>query len=273
MKTLRWDTVHDLPPDVDGKTRLVPPRTESRNQLKRLYAQQNWTELLEQADLMFSSGVSHFLLDILWYLHPALTSAGVPWDWWTAVIRQDRALLLERLPGLENLAWNDGSPVADGVTRNWIAQQVMLREDGAALAGKAAVPTERHTVRRRGDAQLDSAAGHDAGRRRMAVRRRGDAQLDSAAGHDAGRRRMACGESRCTDRRRHKRRTGAGAGSAGDGRQSGRGSGAGLDTDPSGHHHGTPAPVIAVRAWKRRWAGYRPVRASPRHASACYCDC
>ena len=145
MKTLRWDTVHELPPDVDGKTRLAPPRTESRNQLKRLYAQQNWTELLEQADLMFSTGVSHFWLDIQWYLHQALTKAGVPWDRWTAVIRQDTALLLERL-----------------------------------RAGKSGIE-RRHTVRRRGDAQLDSAAGHDAGRRRM-----------------------ACGESRCTDRRRHK---------------------------------------------------------------------
>ena len=82
MKTLRWDTVHELPPDVDGKTRLAPPRTESRNQLKRLYAQQNWTELLEQADLMFSTGVSHFWLDIQWYLHQALTKAGLPWDRW-----------------------------------------------------------------------------------------------------------------------------------------------------------------------------------------------
>ena len=145
MKTLRWDTVHELPPDVDGKTRLVPPRTESRNQLKRLYAQQNWTELLEQADLMFSTGVSHFWLDIQWYLHQALTKAGVPWDRWTAVIRQDLALLLERLPGLENLAWNDGTPFADEVTRNWIAQQVMMREDGAWLAGKAAVPTDDAT--------------------------------------------------------------------------------------------------------------------------------
>ncbi|MGS8431562.1 type VI secretion system tip protein VgrG [Escherichia coli] len=51
-------------------------------------------------------------------------------------------LLLERLPGLENLAWNDGTPFADEVTRNWIAQQVMMREDGAWLAGKAAVPTD-----------------------------------------------------------------------------------------------------------------------------------
>lgn len=142
MKTLRWDTVHELPPDVDGKTRLSPPRAESRNQLKRLYAQQNWTELLEQADLMFSTGVSHFWLDLQWYLHQALAKAGAPWDRWTTVIRQDLALLLERLPGLENLAWNDGTLFADEVTCNWIAQQVMAREDGAWLVGKALSPTD-----------------------------------------------------------------------------------------------------------------------------------
>lgn len=57
----------------------------------------------------------------------------------------DLAQLLERSPGLENLAWNDGTPFADEVTRNWIAQQVMMREDGAWLAGKAAVPTDDAT--------------------------------------------------------------------------------------------------------------------------------
>ncbi|ELW2865644.1 type VI secretion system protein TssA [Salmonella enterica] len=133
MTSLRWDTVHELPPDADGKTRLAPPRTESRNQLKRLYAQQNWTELLEQADRMFSEGVCHFWLDIQWYLHQALGKAGAPWDKWTAVIRQDLALLLERLPGLETLAWSDGTPFADEVTRNWITQQVLQQNEGAWL--------------------------------------------------------------------------------------------------------------------------------------------
>lgn len=71
MKTLRWDTVHELPPDVDGKTRLAPPRTESRNQLKRLYAQQNWTELLEQADLMFSTRRQPFLAG-----YPVVSASG-----------------------------------------------------------------------------------------------------------------------------------------------------------------------------------------------------
>lgn len=40
---------------------------------------------------MFSTGVSHFWLDIQWYLHQALAKAGAPWDRWTAVIRQDGA--------------------------------------------------------------------------------------------------------------------------------------------------------------------------------------
>lgn len=142
MKTLRWDTVHELPPDVDGKTRLSPPRTEARNQLKRLYTQQNWTELLEQADRMFGEGVCHFWLDIQWYLHQALGKAGPPWDRWTSVVRQDLALLLERLAGLEQLAWSDGSPFADDVTRNWIAQQVIPRDEGAWLAGGAALSGE-----------------------------------------------------------------------------------------------------------------------------------
>ncbi|EJX0633955.1 type VI secretion system protein TssA [Salmonella enterica] len=146
MKTLRWDTVHELPPDADGKTRLAPPRTESRNQLKRLYAQQNWTELLEQADRMFSEGVCHFWLDIQWYLHQALGKAGAPWDKWTAVIRQDLTLLLERLPGLETLAWNDGTPFADEVTRNWIAQQVLKQEESAWLTGAPVTPAESSDV-------------------------------------------------------------------------------------------------------------------------------
>ena len=145
---------------------------------ERLYAHYHWPEYVEIVDggtqglnlLGYVESASHLLiLDAIDYgLEPGTlrTYAGeripaylsakkmslhqnsfseVPWDRWTAVIRQDLALLLERLPGLENLAWNDGTPFADEVTRNWIAQQVMMREDGAWFAGKAAVPTDDAT--------------------------------------------------------------------------------------------------------------------------------
>ncbi|CNI02934.1 ImpA domain-containing protein [Yersinia kristensenii] len=131
IKSVRWDTVHQSPPlDVSGRTRLVPPRPEYRALLKRLYLQQNWLELLEQAESIFAEGVNHFWLDVQWYLHQALSKAGAPFDGWAACITQDLRLLLTRLPGLEGLCWSDGTPFADEVTLGWINQQVLESVSG-----------------------------------------------------------------------------------------------------------------------------------------------
>lgn len=126
MKVVRWDTIHQLPPQNNqGCTRLSPPRTEARAQLKRLYLQQSWGELAEQADKLFAVGVNHFWLDVQWYLYQALTKLPAPWDGWSEIIKDDLKQLLNRLPDLENLSWEDGSPFADEVTLNWIKQHVL----------------------------------------------------------------------------------------------------------------------------------------------------
>ncbi|MEQ2027094.1 type VI secretion system protein TssA [Xenorhabdus szentirmaii] len=126
MKSVRWDTIHQSPPqDTQGCTRLAPPRIDARAQLKRLYMQQSWGELLEQADRLFSEGVNHFWLDVQWYLYQGLSKSGAPWDGWADIIKQDLKQLLLRLPGLEKLAWNDGTPFADDVTLGWISQKVL----------------------------------------------------------------------------------------------------------------------------------------------------
>ncbi|EOX6949617.1 MAG: type VI secretion system protein TssA [Klebsiella michiganensis] len=125
IKTVRWDTVDLIPPlDSRGRTRLIPPKPEYRAQLKRLYLQKNWTELVEQASQMFCEGVNHFWLDLQWYLWQGLSHAGHPWDAWADSVLLDLRLLLQRLPGLEGLAWNDGTPFADEVTTAWIAEKV-----------------------------------------------------------------------------------------------------------------------------------------------------
>lgn len=140
MKCVRWDTVHQLPPlDAAGRTRLIAPRADYRAQLKRLYLQQSWQELLEQADGMFIESVNHFWLDVQWYLYQALTKSPPPGDSWAEIIKQDLRLLLLRLPGLEGLAYSDGTPFADEVTQNWITQQVLdtpadWRNDPASAA-------------------------------------------------------------------------------------------------------------------------------------------
>ncbi|MFZ4835375.1 type VI secretion system protein TssA [Rouxiella sp. Mn2063] len=130
MKSVRLDTLHELPPlAADGRTRLAPPKPENRALLKRLYLQQSWLELLEQTDSLFAQGVNHLWLDLQWYIHQALTKAGSPHDRWAEIIKQDLHGLLTRLPGLEGLAFNDGVPFADEVTLNWINQQVMTSSD------------------------------------------------------------------------------------------------------------------------------------------------
>jgi len=125
MKAARWDLVTQLPAlDASGRTRLLPPKGDYRAQLKRLYLQQSWTELVEQVDVMFTEGGNRFWLDLQWYLWQGLSRAGAPWAQWAEYILSDLKLLLKRLPGLETLAWNDGTPLADEVTLNWIAEKV-----------------------------------------------------------------------------------------------------------------------------------------------------
>jgi len=125
MKTIRWDTVDQIPPlDSNGRTRLVPPKPECRAQLKRLYLQKNWIELVEQADQMYCEAVNHFWLDLQWYLWQGLRHAGQPWESWSDAIIYDLRVLLKRLPGLEQRAWNDGTPFADDITLGWIKEEV-----------------------------------------------------------------------------------------------------------------------------------------------------
>lgn len=125
MKAVRWDTVGQLPAlDASGRTRLSPPKPEQRAQLKRLYLQQSWVELVELAGSLFCDGGNRFWLDLQWYLWQGLTRAGQPWDGWATYIISDLKLLLARLPGLEQLAWNDGTSFADDVTLSWIAEKV-----------------------------------------------------------------------------------------------------------------------------------------------------
>jgi type VI secretion system protein VasJ len=125
MKSLRWDTVHAAPlQDASGKTRLAPPRGEYRAQLKRLHLQQNFSELLDLVERIYAEGVNHFWLDLQWYLYQALSKQPAPQDSWADIAKRDLGMFLERLPGLEALCWNDGSPLADEVTREWISQHV-----------------------------------------------------------------------------------------------------------------------------------------------------
>lgn len=142
MKSLRWDTVHQVPPqNAQGITRLAPPRGEYRAHLKRLHLQQNWSELIDQVEQMYAEGVNHFWLDLQWYLHQALSKSAEPYKSWADMVKHDLAMLLQRLPGVELLCWSDGSPFAEETTREWINQQVSGNRPEQWLPAAAPAPS------------------------------------------------------------------------------------------------------------------------------------
>jgi type VI secretion system protein VasJ len=159
MKTLRWDTLETLPPlGAQGHTRLAPPRPDYRAQLRRLYLQHAWSELLELAERVYAEGVNHFWLDLQWYLFQALSKQPEPQAGWAAVVVGDLGLFLQRLPGLEALCWSDGTPLADACTCEWIEQQVRPapRQWLAAAAPVAAAADDILALEGEALAQADS---------------------------------------------------------------------------------------------------------------------
>ncbi|WP_321946982.1 type VI secretion system protein TssA [Paraburkholderia sp. J10-1] len=137
VRSVRWDTLHEVPPaDAASRTRLVPPRAELRQQMTRLMLQKQWTELLERVEGAFMEGVNHLWFDLQYFQHMALDQLGAPYETWREQLRADFALFLERLPGIERLAFNDGTAYADDNTLEWIARHAVVRdlEAGETLA-------------------------------------------------------------------------------------------------------------------------------------------
>ncbi len=137
MRCIRWDTLMEVPPhEASGKTRLVAPRAELRAQLKRLMLQKQWPELLDRVEQAFAEGANHFWLDLQVYAFTAQEQAGGQYAPVLDLLATDCALMLERLPGLDQLAFSDGTPFADDTTLEWISRHATVRdvERGEAMA-------------------------------------------------------------------------------------------------------------------------------------------
>lgn len=126
LRCIRWDTLHEIPPHAaSGKTRLPGPRAELRSHIKRLLLQKQWMELLARIEAAFAEGANHLWLDLQYYAFIAQEQTGDDY----AVAREptavDCGIFLQRLPGLEHLLFEDGSPFAESATLEWIARRAM----------------------------------------------------------------------------------------------------------------------------------------------------
>lgn len=117
-----WSGLTAAPPDKGGKTSLPPPQKAKRAEIQALRAAGNHQGLLLSAESAFAS--SPFWLDAHQIAFEAMTALGSDYDQAKLTIAGDLAALLQRIPALTGLCFNDGTPFAEAETLGWIAGDV-----------------------------------------------------------------------------------------------------------------------------------------------------
>jgi type VI secretion system protein VasJ len=132
-----WMQVVELPPALDGRTRVPPPDGQSRMVLSGLMEKGDWENLLKSAEPRIPQSL--FWLDLNRYVAAALGGLGERCQAARRMVCDETAFFVYRLPGLENLAFSDGTPFADGATRKWLQESPLFLNQGSMPVSSPAV--------------------------------------------------------------------------------------------------------------------------------------
>ena len=128
-RALRWSGLK-LPPNENGRTRLPAPRMAGVNAIRNALAGDNAEEALRLSEAMLFEPSGQFLLDLAWLSHEAATAMGNA-ELAKHIARQT-GMLLERLQGVMDLQFEDGTPFASAESRAWLEQCMPGGEGGGA---------------------------------------------------------------------------------------------------------------------------------------------
>jgi len=117
---------------------LVPPPTEKRQGLKRLAAEENWTELLGAAIAASGEPCGRAWLDVHRYIWKAAYEAGYS-AVAAAVIATVQALLKD-LPEIPTWTLSDDTPSANPETQRWLEEYVIPKPPEPVAAPPAPEP-------------------------------------------------------------------------------------------------------------------------------------
>ncbi len=133
LRLALWSPVDSLPPATDSRTLIPPPEPQTVTMLHDIAGRGDWAVLVEAAETQLSQYI--FWLDLNRYSAEALAHLGPPYAAACDAVRRETGCLLQRLPGLEGLAFADGMPLADPETRDWL--QTLAPGGGVAEIGLA----------------------------------------------------------------------------------------------------------------------------------------
>ena len=113
-----WGKLLRIPPAEDGITALPPPDTASLASCQKFLDMGNAPAAVT-ALLRFLPSCP-FCLDAQRHLDTALSQCGPEYATALLVVRQESLALLRRLPGVERLSFNDGTPFVSEAGRLWL---------------------------------------------------------------------------------------------------------------------------------------------------------
>jgi type VI secretion system protein ImpA len=132
-RALRWGEVRSQGEFPDPSS-FAAPCTELRQQLKRLYSESNWEELLAAAESAAFSPCGRAWLDLQRYSWHACDQLGHSYA--AQAIGSETRGLLQDYPNFPQWTLTDDTPTANGDTKSWIQDRVLPQklEDGKDIA-------------------------------------------------------------------------------------------------------------------------------------------
>lgn len=127
-----WIRVRSLPPAEGGKTMIPPPEGAVKAGLLALLGEGKLLDAARAAEEQVTAAL--FWLDPHRVAAKALEGLGPDYAAALEALRAEVRLFVSRLPGVEGLAFSDGTPFADAETRAWLAS---LKASGGGTQGGA----------------------------------------------------------------------------------------------------------------------------------------
>jgi len=136
LRTVRWGSLQSAPPNEGGTTRFDAPREQRRDYLEGLLEEEDYETLVREGESSFQSGTFHVWLDLQRLIATAQSALGEPYRAARQAVLVDVAVLVDRVPGLLSLTFQDGTPFASAKTVDWIETEAQSHwGDGEAASG------------------------------------------------------------------------------------------------------------------------------------------
>lgn len=122
-RTIKWHTIPQLPEEKNRTTGVPGALAEMRQPFQNLKTKREWNTLLRQSEGNFVNSPLWF--DLQRFIDQAMAELGESYTDARKVVREELAKLIQRLPGIEELKFQNGIPFADDETITWINDVVI----------------------------------------------------------------------------------------------------------------------------------------------------